>query len=374
MSQELTLPTVNLPAELLQSLGMTGMDAMSGGVSGESFPSISLKNSRFRFMEGGDVIKTMDEAYLDVIIVGVSPYVNRTFYSKAYDPNASLGSPDCSSYNGNFPDMDVTSPMAASCEGCPKNVKQPDPRRVGKEHTPCSFSKSMVVIAPGAGMDKMWKLRLSSMTLYDNDPTGNERLHTYKQYMKILKAAGVQVPFQVLTRLRMDLKASVPKLVFEIAGVAGSTDTYTIEAFNQVAAFIGGTTPEGDSTTDTIQKLLLSGAKERTQSATPAAIAPPQAQPLKAEPAIPQSKAPAAVPGVTGGQLPTAPVDTPTPVPTAAPVPVAATEPAPVVVEATADAPDPNEGRLASVSEAKTSTSSSGLSALISQFESEPEG
>ena len=156
-------PAGNLPA-FVQPTQSKLASSMSSGLS-QSYPNISLKGQKFTFNKGGEST-LWEQFHLDVIIVGASDFIQRTYYACAYDPNATETKPACSSQNGEYPSAGSEFPQAQSCAVCPMNQKVPDPQRPGKQHTPCGFSKNLAVVVPGDANLDIWRLGLNSMTLF----------------------------------------------------------------------------------------------------------------------------------------------------------------------------------------------------------------
>src|ERR1035437_4109385 len=114
--------------------------ALMGG-SAQIGKRISIKGGVFRLIADGKEVATVEERYLDVVIVNAAPKVSRTFYAAAYDENKAAA-PDCWSQDGDKPASDVKAPQCSNCAQCPQNVKgsgQGDSRA-------CRYSQRLAVV------------------------------------------------------------------------------------------------------------------------------------------------------------------------------------------------------------------------------------
>ena len=81
---------IQVPTHLANRIGASSVlgAALTGGLSsGNSFPKISIKGSRFRIVEG-DTETVLDSTNLDVVIVGANPRLSKTWYAKAWTKDA----------------------------------------------------------------------------------------------------------------------------------------------------------------------------------------------------------------------------------------------------------------------------------------------
>lgn len=93
---------IQIPAHLASRVGVPSVlgAALTGGLSsGQVFPRISIKASRFRIKEG-DTETVLDSTTLDVVIVGANPRLSKTWYAKSWDKDAEPAAPDCYSLDG----------------------------------------------------------------------------------------------------------------------------------------------------------------------------------------------------------------------------------------------------------------------------------
>ena len=184
--------------------------ALTGGGSGVSVKRISVKGGVFRLIAGGKEVAAIEDRHLDVVIVNAAPKVSRTYYEGQY-VEGEAKAPDCWSADGNLPDASITEPQAKSCATCPQNIKgsgQGDSRA-------CRFSQRLaVVLANDVQGGDVMQLTLSATSIFGKEEGDDRRpLQAYARYL----AAQNISPEMVVTQLKFDTKAAVPKLFFKPA-------------------------------------------------------------------------------------------------------------------------------------------------------------
>lgn len=179
--------------------------SLAGG-AGISSKRISIKGGVFRLMADGKEITSIDDRHLDVVIVNAAPKISRTFYAGQFVEGENKA-PDCWSADGEKPDASIESPQASDCASCPMNVKgsgQGDSKA-------CRFSQRLaVVLANDIGGDVM-QLTLAATSIFGKEEGDKRPLQAYARYL----AAQNINPETLVTRLRFDTKAAVPKLFFQ---------------------------------------------------------------------------------------------------------------------------------------------------------------
>ena len=199
---------IQVPAHLAGRVGVPSVlgAALTGGLSsGQSFPRISIKASRFRIVEG-DTETVLDSTTLDVVIVGANPRLSKTWYAKQWDANAEPSAPDCFSLDGIGPDPESTDPQNDMCASCPQNAWGSKVTPTGQQVKACSDNKRLAVVAAD---DPSGPIYLLSVT-----PAALKGLN---QYQKELSVRGIP-PEIVKTRVSFDTDASFPKLKFTFGG------------------------------------------------------------------------------------------------------------------------------------------------------------
>ena len=179
--------------------------SLAGGV-GINSKRISIKGGVFRLMADGKEITSIDDRHLDVVIVNAAPKISRTFYIGTYEEGVAKA-PDCWSADGEKPDATAENPQSTDCASCPQNVKgsgQGDSKA-------CRFSQRLaVVLANDIGGDVM-QLTLAATSIFGKEEGEKRPLQAYARYL----AAQNVSPEMLVTRLRFDTKAAVPKLFFQ---------------------------------------------------------------------------------------------------------------------------------------------------------------
>jgi hypothetical protein len=257
--------------------------SLTGGSGGGSTKRISIKGGVFRLMADGKEITSIDDRHLDVVIVNAAPKISRTYYEGQYVEGETKG-PDCWSADGDKPDASIETPQASDCASCPMNVKGSGQG----ESKACRFSQRLaVVLANDIGGDVM-QLQLAATSIFGKEEGDKRPLQAYARYL----AAQNINPETLVTQLRFDTKAAVPKLFFKPVRWL-EDDEYA------VAVKKGESTEAKLAVTMSVAKpaekpLALEGAKPKAK-ATPAVeeSAEEVDEPEKRKPAIKATAVPA---------------------------------------------------------------------------------
>jgi hypothetical protein len=207
MSKELTaFNPAKLPA-FAKSVELSDLaKSLAGGGSNNFGKRISVKGGVFRLLSGSEEVASIDDRHLDVVIVQAAPKISRTFYAGTYEEGASKA-PECWSADGEKPDASAKEPQASNCASCPQNAKGSGQG----ESRACRFSQRLaVVLANDVGGDVM-QLTLSATSIFGKEEGDKRPLQAYARFL----AAQSISPETVVTRLRFDTKAAVPKLFFQ---------------------------------------------------------------------------------------------------------------------------------------------------------------
>lgn len=180
--------------------------SLAGGGVGGGGKRISIKGGVFRLMADGKEITSIDDRHLDVVIVNAAPKISRMYYEGQY-VEGETKAPDCWSADGEKPDASVENPQSHDCASCPMNVKGSGQG----ESKACRFSQRLaVVLANDVGGDVM-QLQLAATSIFGKEEGDKRPLQAYARYL----AAQNINPETLVTRLRFDTKAAVPKLFFQ---------------------------------------------------------------------------------------------------------------------------------------------------------------
>ena len=180
--------------------------SLTGGTGGGSTKRISIKGGVFRLMADGKEITSIDDRHLDVVIVNAAPKISRTFYAGQYVEGETKG-PDCWSADGETPDASIEEPQASNCASCPMNVKGSGQG----ESKACRFSQRLAVVLANDVQGDVMQLTLAATSIFGKEEGDKRPLQAYARYL----AAQNINPETLVTRLRFDTKAAVPKLFFQ---------------------------------------------------------------------------------------------------------------------------------------------------------------
>lgn len=180
--------------------------AMAGGGAGASGKRISVKGGVFRLVADGKEVATVEERFLDIVIVNTAPKISRTYYASTYD-EAAPAAPDCWSQEGDKPDASIAKPQFSNCAQCPQNVKGSGTG----ESRACRYSQRLAVVLANDLEGDVMQLSLAATSLFGKAEGDNRPLQEYARW---LIAQGID-PTMLVTRLKFDTKAPVPKLFFK---------------------------------------------------------------------------------------------------------------------------------------------------------------
>jgi hypothetical protein len=204
------IPTnIQVPAHLASKVGKPSALAQSlmGGMSSnaDSYPRISIKGARFRIVEDGNET-VLDSNVLEAVIVGANPRLSKTWYAKAWTPDAEPSAPDCFSLDGVSPHVDSTDPQNDLCASCQQNAWGSKVTPQGQQIKACADQKRLAVVAADDPDGAVYLLQVT--------PAALKGLNAYQ---KELSVRGI-APEIVRTKISFDTNASFPKLQFSFGG------------------------------------------------------------------------------------------------------------------------------------------------------------
>lgn len=205
MSNEITLfseGNVALP-DYIKHVDSNLKAATFAGAAGKS---ISIRGSVWRMIVDGEEVMSSDSRSLDLIIVGMSDHVGRTFYKGGYE-EGKTESPICWSADGKVPDMRSAEIQSSSCDECPKNVGgsgQGDSKA-------CRYVRTLAVVLADDPEGDVYKISLPSMSIFGKPEGTKMPLDAYRKFLK-----GHQIPLDcVVTEFKFDTASSTPKVIFK---------------------------------------------------------------------------------------------------------------------------------------------------------------
>jgi len=193
-----------VPAFARKGLSETAK-ALAGGAANTG-KRISIKGGVFRLLSGGKEVASIEDRYLDVVIVKAAPKVSRVFYAKSYDGDTVTG-PDCWSANGETPSPDSAQKQASRCSECPKNIAGSGQ---GNSRA-CRYQQRLAVVLADSVEGDVLQLALPATSIFGKADGDNRPLQEYARWL----AAQDISPETVVTRMKFDTKSESPKLFFK---------------------------------------------------------------------------------------------------------------------------------------------------------------
>lgn len=197
-------PGAMRPSFAKQGVISEAAKALAGG--GAMGKRLSIKGCVFRLIVDGKEVTSIDERYLDVVIVNAAPKVTRVFYAGQFVEGQS-SPPACWSPDGDKPDAAVKQPQSLTCANCPKNQKgsgQGDSKA-------CRYNQQTAIVLANDIEGDVMQLSLPAASIFGKAEGDNRPLQDYVRYML---AQGVDVT-QLITRLKFDTAVATPKLFFK---------------------------------------------------------------------------------------------------------------------------------------------------------------
>lgn len=207
-----------VPAFARKGLSETAKALAGGGVN--SGKRISIKGGVFRLLAGGKEVASIDDRYLDVVIVKAAPKVSRVFYAKSYDADAVSG-PDCWSADGETPSPDSNHRQASRCSECPKNIAGSGQ---GNSRA-CRYQQRLAVVLANDVEGDVMQLALPATSIFGKADDDNRPLQEYARWL----AAQDISPETVVTRMKFDTKSESPKLFFKAMRWLSDDEYDTVE-------------------------------------------------------------------------------------------------------------------------------------------------
>lgn len=205
MSEVALFDGMKVPAHLQGELSdvAKALGAQSGG---DGLKRISFRGGVFRMMVGSAEVAQNDDRSMNVVIVSAAPGYARTYYDKPYK-EGEVTSPACWSDNGDTPSEHAESPQSSTCMTCPQNVKGSG----NGQAKACSYAARLAVVLEGDMKGDVYGVQLAAMSIWGD--VENEKYQSLQAYVKKLATFGYDVA-KVVTELRFDTSAAVPKLMF----------------------------------------------------------------------------------------------------------------------------------------------------------------
>lgn len=203
MSNEVSLfkaGNLAIPAYLRNSLDETTKSLMGG----DSTKRISIEGSVFRMMVGGKEVAQNTDRAMNIVIVRAAEHNGRTFYKDTYVKGVKA-QPTCWSPDDITPSPRAKDPQSTKCATCPQNTKGSGQN--GSKA--CRYSRRLAVTLENDINGDIYALSLPAGSIFGSEP----KKMGIQQYARFLGGHGVGTN-SVVTEMRFDTDAGVPKLVF----------------------------------------------------------------------------------------------------------------------------------------------------------------
>ena len=292
MAQDISvLQSNNMPAHLQNAPAQRNSAALTGTGGGESVNRISLKQSRFRLIKGGEEVAVLPSNDLDLVLLRINEGVTKTYYETKWNPNQEAEAPTCRSDDGIYPSPDSRKIQARTCAECPHNVwgSKINPQ-TGAQGKACSDSKRVSVIPADDVRGEPFQLAVPAASLGD-----------LGKYLRQLDSVNPPVPYNaVITRVSFDTNATFPKLQFAPVRYLDANEYNVVEneRFEEHDVKITAGIPM----TQTGPQVPYNQQAQQAQ-----ADSAPQAAPAQPAPAQPAQEAPAGWGGQPAQQTPAQP-------------------------------------------------------------------
>ena len=220
MSQSIAvLQNAGMPAHFNALAGnLPDMNSAANEGLSAGFAIIGYKGRNWRIKHRGSevVVSATDaqgrqqpSAWLDVVIVGISPAISKQYYAKRFTEGDDAA-PDCFSTDGVQPDAASTAKQSAACSMCPQNVWGSRVNDNGNKIKACQDARRIAVVPLGdienASFGGPMMLRVPPMSLTN-----------LADYGRNLQRLGAQ-PYMVGTTLSFDQSVAYPLIQFAATG------------------------------------------------------------------------------------------------------------------------------------------------------------
>lgn len=248
--------TVQLPAHLQGRQVRSLTERASEGMGSTLPPHVSIQGNSFTFIDAaGNEFQPM--LTFDAVIVDIADRLNKRYYDKKFDPNASTYEPPrCWSANGITPSREIASPIHPTCEGCPANVRGSAVSAIsGAAIKACRDEKWIAFIVP------QMPTVIFQLVVTPGSFTN------WKAYAETMRANGAELSFAI-TRFSFKPKVN-GELLFEFVGWIDEQMVQVVEAANRE-----GKTDALVGRSDPIRQPALAGPQQGQTLPPPNQFAP----------------------------------------------------------------------------------------------------
>lgn len=238
--------------------------------AGPQFARISTDKRQFSILADGEakVIRTSNGAkaeVLNVVILGSSPGVYRTYYKGKFDPKAAeKEAPMCWSPNGIAPSRFSHEPQADTCAKCKHSVYGSKINEAGNKSFACSSARRVLVVSAGHVDGPVYMLNISAT-----------KMREFNQYVKrVDREHGLPIQ-AVVTELSFDEASSVPVLNFrEVTPLTDEQLEIVLQRVDEpeVVEFMAG---DMDTEGEGVTRVAVPDAEEEQAAPEPTATPAP---------------------------------------------------------------------------------------------------
>lgn len=207
-----------LPAYLAEALDDLGSNIPDR----QTVPTLSYEGKTWQIVKDGNKTKLqapnsdgdmVPVPIMRVVVLNFNADRGRAYYPGTYDPSKT-DRPKCWSADGITPDASVAEKVSTDCKTCPMAVK--GSKIVGdREMVACSQHR-MIAVVPGFEIDgEPLRLKIAVTSDYDKEIV-EHGWFAFRQYVDFLKSRGIVHTGLVITKIKFDLQAEYPKLLFAL--------------------------------------------------------------------------------------------------------------------------------------------------------------
>ena len=192
------------------NLAGSGLDedtlAVANGNLNNLTKRISIQGKVFRKIVGGKEVSTVENSYMNIVIVKMAHTASRSYYADSYQEGKKV-SPACWSNDSKTPDEEVKTPQSESCHTCPYSVRGSGSGGTGMA---CRLSWRMAVVLPNDPQGDVMQLVLPATSCFGKE---NEGKWPFRPYIQMLANNSVSAG-RVVTRMEFDSEAVISKVLF----------------------------------------------------------------------------------------------------------------------------------------------------------------
>jgi len=195
--------------------------AVASGGGRDSTKRISIRDKNFHKVVNGKEISTIEDNYMNVIIVKMAHNASRTFYEGEYEEGKPV-SPTCWSTDSKIPDKEVPTSQAKNCNICDFSVRGSGAGGMGAA---CKLSWRIAVVLANDPAGDVMQMILPATSSFGKENSGK---WPFRPYIQMLANNNVSAG-NVITKMQFDLESFIPKLYFSPAAAVKTEDLITLK-------------------------------------------------------------------------------------------------------------------------------------------------